>query len=139
MLLEHEGDYGLGRDAKGTVCSWSGARRRLWFGHGWKGNRMLLEHEKHYGLGMDVQVSECSWNTNEIMVLYPPTASPPPIPAAKICSTTRPLTGAVSINMGIKRTKTSRVLHRRKPYGTLGTLEQALGRSKEVLNHGSTC
>ena len=62
MLLEHEGDFGLGMDAKETVCSWStkeimvwawmqrkpyalGPRRRLWFGHGCKGNRMLLEHE----------------------------------------------------------------------------------------------
>ena len=23
MLLDDEGDYGLGMDAKGTVCSWS--------------------------------------------------------------------------------------------------------------------
>ena len=23
MLLEHEGDYGLGMDVKVTVCSWS--------------------------------------------------------------------------------------------------------------------
>ena len=23
MLLEHEGDYGLGMDVKGTVCCWS--------------------------------------------------------------------------------------------------------------------
>ena len=23
MLLEHEGDYGLSMDVKGTVCSWN--------------------------------------------------------------------------------------------------------------------
>ena len=68
MLLEHEGDYGLGMDVKATVCSWSGARRRLWFGHVCKGNRMLLEHEGDYGLGMDVKVTVCSGSTNEIMV-----------------------------------------------------------------------
>ena len=71
MLLEHERIYGLGMDVEGTVCSWStkeilvgawmqrepyalGARTRLWFGHGCKGNRMLLEHEEDYGLGMHV-------------------------------------------------------------------------------------
>ena len=53
---------------------------------------MLLDHEGDYGLGMDAMVTVCSWNTNEIIVLYPP-----PIPAAKNCSTTRPLTGAVSM------------------------------------------
>ena len=83
MLLEHEGDYGLGMDAKGTVCSWNtkeimvwawmqrepyalGTRRRLWFGHGCKGNRMLLEHEGDYGLGMDAKGTVCSWSTNEM-------------------------------------------------------------------------
>ena len=64
-----------------------GARRRLWFGHGCKGNRMLLEHEgdsgwgmdakgnrmllehgRDYGLDMDVKGTVCSWNTKEIMV-----------------------------------------------------------------------
>ena len=112
MLLEHERDYGLGMDVMVTLCSWRGARRRLWFGHGCNGNPLLLEgstkeimvwawmqrepyalggeHEGDFGLGMDVKVTVCSWNTKEIMVLYPP------IPAAKICSTTRPLTGAVS-------------------------------------------
>ena len=59
MLLEHEGDYGLGMDVK----------------------VMLLEHEGDYGLGMDAMVTVCSWNTNEIMVLYPPT--PPPSPLQK--------------------------------------------------------
>ena len=66
MRLQHEGDYGLGMDAMVTVCSWNtkaimvwawmqwepyalGTRRRLWFGHGCKGNRMLLEHEGCYG------------------------------------------------------------------------------------------
>ena len=58
---------------------------------------MLLEHEGDYGLGMDAMLTICSWNTNEIMVFTPP--QPPPIPAGKICSTTRPLTGAVSINI----------------------------------------
>ena len=84
-LAEHEGDYGLGMDVKVTLCSWNtkeimvwtwmqrepyalGARRRLWFGHGCKGNRMLLEHEGDYGLGMDVKVTVCSWNTKEILV-----------------------------------------------------------------------
>ena len=95
MLLEHERDYGLGRDALVIVCSgntneimvwawmlWSayalGTRTRLWFGHGCSGQRMLLEHERDnglgmeherdYGLGMDALVIACSWNTNEIMV-----------------------------------------------------------------------
>ena len=85
MLLEHEGDYGLGMDVKVTVCSWStkqimvwawmqretyagGTRKRSWFGHGCNGSRMLLEHERNYGLGMDAMVTVCSWNTNAIMV-----------------------------------------------------------------------
>ena len=80
MLLEHERDYGLGMDAMVNICSWNGARNRLWFGHGCKGNRMLLEHERDYGLGMDakgtgdyglgmdVNGTVCSWNTNDIMV-----------------------------------------------------------------------
>ena len=85
MLLEHERDYGLGMDVMVTLCSWSTneilvwawmqrepyalrTRRRLWFGHGCKCNRMLLEHERDYGLGMDVKVTVCSWSTNEIMV-----------------------------------------------------------------------
>ena len=86
MLLEHEGDSGLGMDVEVTVRCWNtkeimvwawmqrepyalgaehegnsglgmdvkGARTRLWFGHGCKGNRMLLEHVGGYGLGMDV-------------------------------------------------------------------------------------
>ena len=49
MLLENEGDYGLGMDVKVT-------------------NRMLLEHERDYGLGTDVKVTVCSWSTKEIMV-----------------------------------------------------------------------
>ena len=86
MLLEHEGDYGLGMDALVTVCSWNtkeimlwawmlwspyalGTRRRLCFGHGCSGHRMLLEHERDYGLGMDALVTVCSWNTNVIMIL----------------------------------------------------------------------
>ena len=77
MLLEHEGDYGLGMDALVSVCSWNtkgimvwawmlwsahalGTRRELWFGHGCSGQRMLLEHEGNYGLGMDALVSVCS-------------------------------------------------------------------------------
>ena len=63
MLLEHEGDYGLRMDVKGTVCPWS-----IWFGHGCNGNRMLLEQEGEYGLGMDAMVAVCSWSTKEIMV-----------------------------------------------------------------------
>ena len=58
---------------------------------------MLLKHEGDYGLGMDVKVTVCSWSTKEIMVSY--TRQPPPMPAAKICSATRPLTGAVSSNL----------------------------------------
>ena len=68
MLLEHEQDYDLGMDVMVTLCSWRGARRRLWFGHGCKGNRIILEHEGDYGLGMDVNVTVCSWKTKEIMV-----------------------------------------------------------------------
>ena len=68
MLLEHEGDYGLGMDIMVTLCSWSGTRKRLWFGHGCKGSRMLLEREGEYGLGMDGKVTVCSWSTKEIMV-----------------------------------------------------------------------
>ena len=45
-----------------------GTRRRLWFGHGCKGNRMLLEHERDSGLGMDAKGTVCSWNTKEIVV-----------------------------------------------------------------------
>ena len=41
MLLEREGDYGLGMDVMVTV---------------W------------YGLSMDAMVTICSWSTNEIMV-----------------------------------------------------------------------
>ena len=98
LNLEHEGDYGLGMDVKGTVCSWNTneimvwawmhglpyalrARKRLWFGHGCKGNRMLVEHEGDYGLGMDALVTVCSWNMKEIM--YETTPPNPPIPAAK--------------------------------------------------------
>ena len=62
MLLEHEGEYGLGMDIMVTLCSWSGTRKRLWFGHGCRVNRMLLEHEGDYGLGMDVMVTVCSWS-----------------------------------------------------------------------------
>ena len=48
MLSEHERDYGLGMDVKGTVCS--------------------LNTQESYGLGMDAMVTVCSWNTNAIMV-----------------------------------------------------------------------
>ena len=44
-----------------------GARTRLWFGHGCKGNRMLLEHEGAYGLSLDAKGTVCSWSTKEIM------------------------------------------------------------------------
>ena len=51
------------------VCPYAlGARRRLWFGHGCKGNRMLLEHKRDYGLGMDAKGTVCCWNTKEMMV-----------------------------------------------------------------------
>ena len=30
MLLEHEGDYGLGMDVVGTVCSWSTKEIMFW-------------------------------------------------------------------------------------------------------------
>ena len=30
MLLEHEGDYGLGMDVKVTVCSWSTKEIMVW-------------------------------------------------------------------------------------------------------------
>ena len=81
MLLEHERDYGVGMDAKVTVCS-------LWFGHGCNSNRMLLEHERDYG--------------------FIPPQPPRPIPAARICSSTRPLTGAVSKNKSSKSNGYSR-------------------------------
>ena len=68
MLLEHERDYDLGMDVSETLCSWSGAQRRLWFGHGRKGNRMLLEDAGDYGLGMDAEGTVCSWSTKAIMV-----------------------------------------------------------------------
>ena len=68
MLLEHEGDYGLGMDVMVTLCAWSRARRRSWFGHGCKGNRMLLQHEGDDNLGMDVKGTVCSRSTKEIMV-----------------------------------------------------------------------
>ena len=62
MLLEHEGDYGLGmHGCKGQrmllehekcygPCALA-ARRTLWFVfvHGCNGNRMLAEHEGCYG------------------------------------------------------------------------------------------
>ena len=63
MLLEHDGNYGLGMDALVSVCSWNtkgimvsawmlwsayalGTRRELWFGRGCSGQRVLLEHEQ---------------------------------------------------------------------------------------------
>ena len=67
MLLEHEGDHGLGMDAMVTIYA-LGTRTQLWFEHGCKGNRMLLEHEGDYGLGMDVKGTVCCWSTKEIMV-----------------------------------------------------------------------
>ena len=30
MLLKHEGDYGLGMDAKGAVCSWNANEIMVW-------------------------------------------------------------------------------------------------------------
>ena len=67
---EHEEDYGLGMDAKETVCSWSTREIMVWAWnwHGCSGNGMLLEHEGDYVLGMDAKVTVCSWNTKEIMV-----------------------------------------------------------------------
>ena len=47
MLLEHEGDYGLGMDVKVTVCSWKTQEIMVW-AWGCRGNRMLLEHEGDY-------------------------------------------------------------------------------------------
>ena len=44
MLLEHEGNYGLGMDAMETVCSWNTKDVM---------DRMLLQHEGHNGLCMD--------------------------------------------------------------------------------------
>ena len=67
MLLEHEGDYGPGRDVKGTVCSW----KQIMVWDGCKGNRMLLEHEGD-------TVTVCSCNTKEIM--YEPTPPNPQSP-----------------------------------------------------------
>ena len=55
-------------DVMETLCSWSGAQRRLWFGHERKGNRMLLEDTRDYGLGMDAEGTVCSWSTKAIMV-----------------------------------------------------------------------
>ena len=89
MLLEHEGNYGLGMDAMETVCSWNtkDVMDRMLLQHaGHYGlcmdatvtvcsrntkdvmDRMLLQHEGDYGLGMDVKVTVCSWNTKAIMV-----------------------------------------------------------------------
>ena len=62
MLSEHERDYGLGMDVKGTVCSWN-------------------TKEIMVCLGMDAMVTVCSWNTTEIIYETPPPL--PPIPAAK--------------------------------------------------------
>ena len=67
MLLEHEGDYGPGRDVKVTVCSW----KQIMVWDGCKGNRMLLEHEGD-------TVTVCCCNTKEIM--YEPTPQPPQSP-----------------------------------------------------------
>ena len=89
MLLEHEGNYGLGMDAMETVCSWNtkDVMDRMLLQHaGHYGlcmnatvtvcsrntkdvmDRMLLQHEGDYGLGMDVKVTVCSWNTKATMV-----------------------------------------------------------------------
>ena len=59
MLLEHEGDNGLGMDVKETVCSWNMKDVM---------DRMLLQHKGDYVLDMDVKVTVCSWNTKAIMV-----------------------------------------------------------------------
>ena len=88
MLLEL-----LGMDA--LLIAVTSTRTKLWFGHGCNGYRMLLEHAGDYGLGIDALVTLCSWNTKEIMY---ETTPPPAHLRCKISSTTRPLTGAVSMN-----------------------------------------
>ena len=73
LLLEHEGNHGLGMDA--LVSALIETRTELWFGHGCSGQRthrntngimvwawMLWsahssKHERNYGLGMDALVS----------------------------------------------------------------------------------
>ena len=51
MLLEHEGDYGLGMDAMVTVCSWNTNAIMVWAWMHWL--PYALEHERNYGLGKD--------------------------------------------------------------------------------------
>ena len=81
MQSEHERNYGLGMEARVSVCSsntngiivgawmlWSPYmllehQRNFGLGH-----CMLLEHEANYGLGMEAPVTVCSRNTNGIMV-----------------------------------------------------------------------
>ena len=65
MLREQTRLFGLGMDARVTVCSWN---RHACLVHGCSGHRMLLEHKRQYGLGMDALVTVCSWNTNVIKV-----------------------------------------------------------------------
>ena len=76
MLLEHEGDHGLGMDAMVTIYA-LGTRTQLWLG---------------------AMVTVCCCNTNEIMYETTPHHPPHAHPRCKISSTTRPLTGAVSTN-----------------------------------------
>ena len=66
MLLEHEGNYGLGMDALVSVCSWNTKGIMVWAWMLWSAHSS--KHEGNYGLGMDALVSVCSWNTKGIMV-----------------------------------------------------------------------
>ena len=68
MLLEHEGDCGLGMDVKGA-CSWNTNEIMVWAWMQREPYALGAEHEGDYGLGMDAMVTVCSWNTNEIMVV----------------------------------------------------------------------
>ena len=61
MLLEHERNYGLGKNAAGPRMLLEHERN-----YGWP--RMLLEHEQKYGFGVHALVTACSCNTNGIMV-----------------------------------------------------------------------
>ena len=51
-----------------SSCISKSTNRKLWFGHGFSGDRMHLEHERNYGLGMDSLMIVRTWNTNGIMV-----------------------------------------------------------------------
>ena len=69
MLLEHEGDYGLGMDVKVTVCSWNTKEIMVWAWMQREPYALGAEHDGNYGLGMDVKVTVCSWSTNENRML----------------------------------------------------------------------